>query len=62
MSVTAIAIMAFVISLITLFGVLIKHFKCYWLISGYNTASEEFFLHSNYTGWRDAILWQIKGS
>jgi hypothetical protein len=41
MPVSAVMVMAFLIVLFLLLGVLIKHFKCYWLISGYNTASQE---------------------
>jgi hypothetical protein len=36
--------------LLFLFGVLIKHFKCYWLISGYNTASLEHKLQVDVEG------------
>ncbi len=41
MPVSAVMVMAFLIVLFLLLGVLIKHFKCYWLIFGYNTASQE---------------------
>ncbi len=34
-------ILIFVICFIIILGVLIKYFKCYWLIAGYNTASAE---------------------
>lgn len=37
----SIFIFLFLTLLFIIIGVLIKHFKCYWLIAGYNTASDE---------------------
>ncbi len=41
MAYSAVILMSFIIILLFFLGVLIKYYKCYWLISGYNTASEE---------------------
>lgn len=41
MPIAAAGIMLFISALLLLFGMLIKYRKCYWLISGYNTASAE---------------------
>jgi hypothetical protein len=37
---TVVFLMVFIISVLVIFGVLIKHYKCYWLIAGYNTTSD----------------------
>lgn len=41
MTTTANLLMGLVVFILLLFGVLIKYFKCYWLISGYNSLSDK---------------------
>ncbi|MCX7708716.1 MAG: DUF3784 domain-containing protein [Clostridia bacterium] len=41
MPLTVVVLMTVIIAALTLIGVLIKYYRCYWLISGYNTMSLE---------------------